>query len=94
MDINKKIEEIRQKPEHVRMQYVLFCVGASMLILFSFWLFSLKSTLSGAFSGNTQSEGTCSGGDKTCSTPSKSQDSSGSSENIPKKSINDLIIPE
>ena len=43
MDLNKKIEEVRKKPEHVRMRYVWGCVIASILVIFSFWVFSLKN---------------------------------------------------
>jgi hypothetical protein len=42
MNISKKIEEIRQKPENIRMRYVWFFVAVSMLIIIIIWIFSLK----------------------------------------------------
>lgn len=43
MDIGKKIEEIRNKPEHVREKYVWMAVVVCMILVFSIWLFSFKS---------------------------------------------------
>jgi apolipoprotein N-acyltransferase len=43
MNLAKKIEEIRQKPEHVRLRYVWFLVTLSMTFIFIIWIFSLKS---------------------------------------------------
>lgn len=45
MNISKKIEEIRNKPEHVRMQYVWGAVAISMLFIFIVWLFSIKTLI-------------------------------------------------
>jgi Tfp pilus assembly protein PilO len=44
MDINKKIEEIRRKPEHIRMRYVWVAVAITMLFVFIIWIFSLQET--------------------------------------------------
>jgi uncharacterized membrane protein YvbJ len=44
MDINKKIEEIRKKPEHIRMRYVWGGVAIVMILIFIIWLFSLQET--------------------------------------------------
>lgn len=41
MFIQKKIEEIRQKPEHIRLRYVYFFVAIFMIFFFLIWLFSL-----------------------------------------------------
>jgi type II secretory pathway component PulM len=44
MDINKKIEEIRQKPEQERLRYVLFWVVGCMIFIVLIWLLSLSSS--------------------------------------------------
>jgi hypothetical protein len=43
MNLAKKIEEIRQKPEHIRLRYVWFLVVLCMTFVFIIWIFSLKS---------------------------------------------------
>ncbi|MBU2028424.1 hypothetical protein KJ761_00855 [Patescibacteria group bacterium] len=43
MNLSEKIEEIRQKPEHIRLRYVWFLVALSMTFIFIIWIFSLKS---------------------------------------------------
>ena len=43
MNLAEKIEEIRQKPEYVRLRYVWFLVALSMTFIFIIWIFSLKS---------------------------------------------------
>lgn len=43
MGLNNKIEEIRQKPEHVRERYVWFSVAVSMIFIIIIWVFSLQS---------------------------------------------------
>ncbi len=50
MDINKKIEEIRQKPERERLKYVLFWVVGCMIFIVLIWLLSLSSS----FTNRTQ----------------------------------------
>jgi hypothetical protein len=42
MSISDKIEEIRKKPEHVRMRYVWASVAVTMFFIFIIWLFSLQ----------------------------------------------------
>ena len=44
MGIYEKIEEIRQKPEHIRMRYVWFWVVVSMAFVVAIWVFSLKNS--------------------------------------------------
>lgn len=44
MNINKKIEEIRRKPEHIRHRYVLGAVAISMLLILIIWIFSIKES--------------------------------------------------
>lgn len=43
MDIQRKIEEIRQKPEHIRLRYVWAMVGISMAIIVGIWILSLRN---------------------------------------------------
>lgn len=45
MDINKKIEEIRQKPEYIRLRWVWGGVAVSMFFIIIIWVFSLNETL-------------------------------------------------
>ncbi|MFA5777250.1 MAG: hypothetical protein WC906_02320 [Parcubacteria group bacterium] len=45
MDINKKIEEIRQKPERIRLQYVWSLVSISMFFIIIIWIFSLGESI-------------------------------------------------
>lgn len=44
MDINKKIEEVRKQPEHVRVRYVFGAVAVVMFFIIIIWLFSLQDT--------------------------------------------------
>lgn len=41
-NISQKIENIRQKPEHIRMRYVWFWLSISMIFIFFIWIFSVK----------------------------------------------------
>lgn len=41
MNINEKIDEIRKKPEHIRMRYVWGSVFLSMLFIICIWIFSI-----------------------------------------------------
>ncbi|MFA6973631.1 MAG: hypothetical protein WC238_02710 [Parcubacteria group bacterium] len=43
MNIYNKLEEIRNKPEHIRMRYVWLMVTLSMLFVLIIWLVSFKS---------------------------------------------------
>lgn len=47
MNINRKIEEIRRQPEHIRLRYVWGSVAISMLIIIALWIFSLASLFHG-----------------------------------------------
>lgn len=49
MNINEKIEEIRQKPEHERVRYVWGAVAISMLFVVIIWIVSLKENFSGGY---------------------------------------------
>lgn len=42
--IEKKVEEIRQKPEHIRKRYVWFWVIAIMIIVIFIWVISMQIT--------------------------------------------------
>lgn len=44
MDLAKKLEEIRQKPESIRIRYVWGSVAVSMLIIIIIWIFSLEES--------------------------------------------------
>lgn len=43
MGISNKIEEIRRKPEHIRLRYVWSLVAVSMFFIIIIWFFSLKA---------------------------------------------------
>jgi len=42
MNITEKVEQIRQKPEHIRLRYVWFFVSLGMAIVLIVWFFSVK----------------------------------------------------
>lgn len=44
MNLQQKLEEIRQKPESVRIRYVWGSVAVSMLIIIIIWIFSLEES--------------------------------------------------
>lgn len=43
MGFQNKIDEIRNKPEHIRVRYVWFSVAVSMLFVVIIWMFSIQS---------------------------------------------------
>ena len=43
MGLYDKLEEIRKKPEHIRLRYVWAMVTISMIFILAIWFFSLKS---------------------------------------------------
>ncbi len=45
-DIEKKIHDIRSKPEHIRMRWVWVLVAISMIIIILIWAISLRVNLS------------------------------------------------
>lgn len=45
LNVWKKIEEIRQKPEQVRMRYVFLSLFVSMFFVVSIWLLSLEESV-------------------------------------------------
>jgi len=45
MSILDKIEEIRKKPEHIRLRYVWIGVFISMIFVVIIWIFSFKLTV-------------------------------------------------
>ena len=57
MGIQRKIDEIRQKPEHIRVRYVWFAVSVCMFFLVMVWIFSIRDQMSGGFFKNNQSSG-------------------------------------
>lgn len=46
MNIIKKIEEIRQQPEHIRMRWVWGCVAVAMFFVVALWIFSVAAMFS------------------------------------------------
>lgn len=52
MNLSEKIEEIKGKPEHVRLRYAWFCVSISMVLIISIWVFSVKSSVTDLNSDN------------------------------------------
>ena len=44
--INNKIEEIRKKPEHVRLRYIWILVSVVMVFVIIVWVFSLQESFS------------------------------------------------
>jgi len=44
MSLQNKIEEIRKKPEHIRLRYVWALVAVSMFFIIIIWFFSLKNS--------------------------------------------------
>jgi hypothetical protein len=44
MGLYEKIEEIRSKPEHIRMRYVWVMVVVTMIFVVLIWIFSLMSS--------------------------------------------------
>jgi hypothetical protein len=44
--IEKKILDIREQPEAVRMRYLLLCLGVTMFFVVLIWVFSLKESVS------------------------------------------------
>jgi hypothetical protein len=43
MGLAEKIEEIKRKPEHIRLRYIWFFVAVSMFFVVSLWIFSFKA---------------------------------------------------
>ena len=43
MNIYDKLEQIRSKPEHIRMRYVWLAVFIFMVFVLIIWIFSIKS---------------------------------------------------
>ncbi len=40
MNLERKIEEIRKKPEHIRLRYVYGMIAVSMFFIILLWIFS------------------------------------------------------
>jgi len=43
----QKLEEIKSKPEHIRIRYVWFSVIVSMVFIVIIWFFSMQSRILG-----------------------------------------------
>lgn len=46
--LQKKIEAMRRKPEHVRARYVIVCVSLSMVLIFGIWLLAMQDSMTTA----------------------------------------------
>jgi ABC-type sugar transport system permease subunit len=49
MGLIEKIEEIRKKPDHIKLRYVWFFVAICMILVIAIWFFSLKTSLGKSF---------------------------------------------
>jgi hypothetical protein len=49
MGLIEKIEEIRKKPDHIKLRYVWFFVIICMFLIISIWFLSLRADLSDSF---------------------------------------------
>ncbi|MEA3323459.1 MAG: hypothetical protein U9Q12_04525 [Patescibacteria group bacterium] len=56
--IEKKVEEIRQKPENIRKRYVWFWVIAIMIIVIFIWVISMQITFFNMDSDTTTADET------------------------------------
>ncbi len=45
MGLTEKIEEIRKKPDHIKLRYVWFFVIICMLLIVSIWFLSVKADI-------------------------------------------------
>ncbi|MCX6761533.1 MAG: hypothetical protein NTY33_01650 [Candidatus Moranbacteria bacterium] len=45
MNIQRKLEEIRRKPEHIRLRYTYGAVVVSMLFILLLWFFSISDSI-------------------------------------------------
>ena len=50
MNLVDKIEEIKRKPEHIRLRYVWFFVAISMMGVLTIWFLSFRGATDGAVS--------------------------------------------
>jgi len=42
-EIEQKVDDIREQPEHIRMRYVWLAVGVTMFLVIFIWLVSIKT---------------------------------------------------
>jgi len=54
MGIMDKVEEIRKKPENIRLRYVWFFVALSMIFVIILWIFSLQASKQESQSANSK----------------------------------------
>ncbi|HAI74459.1 MAG TPA: hypothetical protein DCS28_02155 [Candidatus Moranbacteria bacterium] len=45
MDLERKIEEIRRKPEHIKLRYVYGMMAISMFFIILLWIFSFTANI-------------------------------------------------
>lgn len=85
--INIKIEEIKQKPEHIRMRYAVTLSASCVFVLFLFWIMSFKATIHNKKEPGV-SASKCSAIQGLCDSPSEYQSSS-AADALP-KSLEDM----
>lgn len=54
MSLIEKIEEVRKKPDNIKLRYVWFFVIICMLLIISIWLISVKADLNNSFLKNNE----------------------------------------
>lgn len=52
--IERKIEEIRQKPENIRRRYAIGMVAVVMLVVFGIWVIGLRESLGGGVASDAE----------------------------------------
>lgn len=52
----EKIEEIRKKPDHIKMRYVWICVIACMILIVFIWFLSIKAGINEASLKQTRTD--------------------------------------
>lgn len=58
MSINRKLDEIRNKPEHIRVRYVWGIVAICMFFILVLWIFSVKDIFNN-MNSQSESSGSC-----------------------------------
>lgn len=56
MNIQEKIEELRAKPEHVRVRYAWAMLAVSMLFVLMIWTFSIKQKVNELFADEVEAD--------------------------------------
>ncbi len=54
MNLQRKLEEIRRKPEHIKLRYTYIAVGISMFFILLLWFFSIADTINKSKNAQTE----------------------------------------